>query len=158
MPIYWAAGLTLKGNGHMNACESKDQRRSVTAGFDGSSEVVGAPGDIWSLRLYVAGQSPKSVRACANLMTLSDQQLAEHCEIEIIDLIQHPSLARRDDIVAVPTLVVDVHARENVGPGGSVVKSRRLTTRKLVGDWSRRYDVLAALVLPGPTNATRTFS
>jgi hypothetical protein len=116
------------------------------AGFDGSSEVVGAAGDIWSLRLYVAGQSPNSVRACANLMTLSNQHLAEQCEIEIIDLIQHPSLAQRDDIVAVPTLVVDVHAGDTVDPGGSMVKSHRPTTRKLVGDWSRMYDVLAGLV------------
>jgi hypothetical protein len=147
MPIYWAAGLTLKGNGHMNVCESKDQRRSATAGFGGSSEFVGAPGDIWSLRLYVAGQSANSVRACADVMTLSDQHLAEQCEIEIIDLIQHPSLARRDDIVAVPTLVVDVHAHYTVHPGGSVLKRRRMATRKLVG--SRIYDALAALVLQG---------
>jgi hypothetical protein len=87
-------------------------------------------------------------------MTLSDQHLAKKCEIEIIDLIQDPSLARRDDIVAVPTLVVDVHARYTVHPGGSVVKMRRMTTRKLVG--SRMYDALAALVLSGPTNATGT--
>jgi hypothetical protein len=144
----------LKGDDQMNVCESQDQRRSVTNGFGGSSDVVAAPGDIRSLRLYVAGQSPKSLRACADLMTLREQHLADQFEIEIIDLTQHPSLAQRDNIVAVPTLVVDVRAGDAAVLSGSVavsprlVNSRQLPTRRVVGELSQTDDVLAALGLP----------
>jgi circadian clock protein KaiB len=67
-----------------------------------------APGDdadFWHLRLYVAGQSPKSLRAFANLRALCEAHLAGRYEIEIVDLVEQPSLARTDDILAVPTLV-----------------------------------------------------
>lgn len=59
----------------------------------------------WELRLYVAGQSPKSVAAIANLRRLCEEYLAGRHTIEIVDLIQHPHLARGDQIVAIPTLV-----------------------------------------------------
>jgi circadian clock protein KaiB len=58
------------------------------------------------LRLYVAGQSPKSLHAFANLRKLCDEHLAGHYEIEVIDLAEHPSLAQADDILAIPTLVL----------------------------------------------------
>jgi circadian clock protein KaiB len=64
-----------------------------------------APGEVWALRLYIAGQSPKSLRAFANLRTLCEEHLAGQYEIEIVDLVENPSLARSDDIVAIPTLV-----------------------------------------------------
>lgn len=57
------------------------------------------------LRLYVAGQSPKSLRAIANLTTFCKEHVAGRFEVEVIDLIVNPSLARGDDIVAIPTLV-----------------------------------------------------
>ena len=63
------------------------------------------PEETWRLRLYVAGQSPKSLRAFANLTTLCEEHLAGRYEIEIIDLVEHPELARSDDILAIPTLV-----------------------------------------------------
>jgi circadian clock protein KaiB len=66
---------------------------------------VPAGGELWRLRLYVAGQSPKSLRAFANLKTLCEEHLPGRYEIEIIDLIEQPALARSDDIVAIPTLV-----------------------------------------------------
>lgn len=59
----------------------------------------------WELRLYVAGQSPKSVTALANLRRLCEEHLPGRYTIEIVDLIQHPHLARADQIVAIPTLV-----------------------------------------------------
>ena len=61
--------------------------------------------EVWYLRLYVAGQSPKSLRAFANLKKLCEEHLAGRYEIEVIDLVEHPSLARGDDILAIPTLV-----------------------------------------------------
>ncbi|MCC5948164.1 MAG: circadian clock KaiB family protein [Nitriliruptoraceae bacterium] len=61
--------------------------------------------DFWHLRLYVAGQSPRSLSAYSNLSALCEQHLAGRYAIEVIDLEQQPSLARTDDILAVPTLV-----------------------------------------------------
>jgi circadian clock protein KaiB len=61
--------------------------------------------DRWTLRLYVAGQSPKSLHAVANLKKLCDEHLAGRFDIEIVDLVQHPELARGDDILAIPTLI-----------------------------------------------------
>jgi circadian clock protein KaiB len=83
----------------------------------------------WYLRLYVAGQSSMSLRAFANLKDLCDEHLAGRYEIEIIDLVEDPSLASGDDIVAVPTLV------------------RRLPPplRKLIGDLSDPERVLVGL-------------
>ena len=60
---------------------------------------------VWELRLYVAGQSPKSVAAFTNLKKLCDEHLAGKYKIEVIDLVQQPQLAAGDQIVAIPTLV-----------------------------------------------------
>jgi len=87
--------------------------------------------DMWHLRLYVAGQSPKSLRAFANLKRLCEVHLAGHYEIEIVDLIENPSQARDDDILAIPTLV------------------RRLPAplRKVIGDLSDTENALIGLRL-----------
>jgi len=59
----------------------------------------------YSLRLYVAGETPKSVLAFENLRRICDEYLAGRYAIEIIDLLENPQLARGDQILAVPTLV-----------------------------------------------------
>ena len=59
----------------------------------------------WELRLYIAGQTPKSVAAFANLKRLCEEHLPGRYKIEVIDLMQHPQLAAGDQIVAIPTLV-----------------------------------------------------
>ena len=59
----------------------------------------------WNLRLYVAGQSPKSLRAFANLKKICEEHLAGKYTIEIIDLLKNPQLAAGHQIVAIPTLV-----------------------------------------------------
>lgn len=64
-----------------------------------------APEEVWDLRLYVAGQSSKSVAAAANLRRICEEHLAGRYRIEIVDLIKEPHLARGDQILAVPTLV-----------------------------------------------------
>jgi circadian clock protein KaiB len=61
--------------------------------------------EFWQMRLYVAGQSPKSIRALANLTRMCETHLFGRYQIEVIDLMQDPTLAKSDDIVAVPTLV-----------------------------------------------------
>jgi len=61
--------------------------------------------DEWILRLYVAGQTPKSLAAFANLKRICEEHLAGRYRIEVIDLSQTPHLAQHDQIVALPTLV-----------------------------------------------------
>jgi len=84
--------------------------------------------ETWELRLYVAGQSPKSITAFANLKRICDEHLAGRYRIEIIDLLQHPQLAAGDQIVAIPTLV-----RKLPEPLRRIVGDLSNTERALVG-------------------------
>jgi circadian clock protein KaiB len=59
----------------------------------------------WELRLYVAGQTPKSLAAFANLKRICEAHLRGKYRIEVIDLLAHPEMARADQIVALPTLI-----------------------------------------------------
>ncbi|MEO8689674.1 MAG: circadian clock KaiB family protein [Solirubrobacteraceae bacterium] len=90
---------------------------------------VAEPSEVWYLRLYVAGQSPKSLRAFVNLKALCEAHLAGRYEIEVIDLVEHPALARADDILAIPTLVRHLPA----------------PLRKIIGDLSNTERVLVGL-------------
>lgn len=60
---------------------------------------------VWELRLYVAGQTPKSIAAFSNLKRICEEHLTGRYHIEIINLIENPKLARDHQIVAIPTLV-----------------------------------------------------
>ena len=60
---------------------------------------------VWNLRLYVAGQTPKSIRAFANLKATCEEHLTGRYQIDVIDLRKNPELARRDQIIAIPALV-----------------------------------------------------
>ena len=82
----------------------------------------------WRLRLYVAGQSPKSVEAFRNLERLCEAHLASRYEIEVIDLLEHPRLARGDEIIAIPTLV-----RKLPSPMRKIIGDLSDTDRVLVG-------------------------
>jgi circadian clock protein KaiB len=59
----------------------------------------------WNLRLYVAGQTPKSLKAFSNLKSICEEYLAGKYSIEVIDLLKNPQLAKEDQIIAIPTLV-----------------------------------------------------
>ena len=85
----------------------------------------------WELRLYVAGQTPKSLTAFANLKKICDEHLAGEYHIEVIDLLKDPQLASGDQILAIPTLV------------------RKLPQpiRKIIGDLSNTERVLVGLNL-----------
>jgi circadian clock protein KaiB len=61
--------------------------------------------DGYNLRLYVAGQTPRSVAAIANLKKICEQHLPGRYEIEVVDLMKDPALAQRHQIVAIPTLI-----------------------------------------------------
>lgn len=82
--------------------------------------------DHWNLRLYVAGQTPKSIAAIANLRRFCEEHLAGRYTIEVVDLLENPKLARTHDIVAIPTLVRNLPA----------------PMRKIIGDLSNREKVL----------------
>ena len=82
----------------------------------------------WNLRLYVAGQSPKSVRAFANLKKLCEEHLQGKYTIEIIDLLKNPHLAAGDQIIAIPTLV-----RQLPVPIKAIIGDLSDTERTLVG-------------------------
>jgi circadian clock protein KaiB len=62
-------------------------------------------GHEWQLRLYVAGQSPRSVSALSNLKKMCEEHLAGKYSIEVVDLLKNPQLAKGDQIFAIPTLV-----------------------------------------------------
>ncbi len=85
--------------------------------------------DYWELRLYVAGQTDKSIRAVNNLTRICKEHLEGRYSIEVIDLLQRPQLAAGDQILAVPTLV------------------RRLPEpiKKIIGDLSSEERVLVGL-------------
>jgi circadian clock protein KaiB len=83
------------------------------------------------LKLYVAGQTPKSVAALSSLKALCDEHLDGKYKLEVIDLLKNPELARGDQILAIPTLV----------------RSLPAPFRKLVGDMSDTERVLVGLDL-----------
>ena len=82
----------------------------------------------WELRLYVAGQTPKSMTAFANLKKVCEQYLAGRYRIEVVDLMENPRLAREDQIVAIPTLV-----RKLPEPIRKIIGDLSDTERTLVG-------------------------
>ena len=86
------------------------------------------PDEVVELQIYVAGQTPKSVTALANLRRVCEEQLPGRHTIEVIDLLQHPARARADQIVAIPTLV-----RRLPEPVRKVIGTLADTERVLVG-------------------------
>ena len=87
-----------------------------------------ASADKWNLRLYTAGQSPKSLAALDNLKRVCEQHLAGRYSIEVVDLLKNPRLAKDDQIVAIPTLV-----RKLPEPLRRIVGDLSDTERTLVG-------------------------
>jgi len=85
-------------------------------------------GEKWNLKLYTAGQSPKSLAALDNLKRVCEQHLAGRYSIEVIDLLKNPRLAKDDQIVAIPTLV-----RKLPEPLRRIVGDLSDTERALVG-------------------------
>jgi circadian clock protein KaiB len=71
-------------------------------------DAAAPPKKHWSLRLYVAGDSPRSRSALANLQKLCETRLKDNYDIEVIDLMKRPDLAKADQILAVPTLIRSV--------------------------------------------------
>ena len=98
----------------------------------------GRPAKVWQLRLYVAGQTPKSLAAFSNLKRICENHLRGRYRIEVIDLVEQPHLSKGDQILAIPTLV------------------RKLPQpmRKIIGDLSDTERVLVGLDLTPAFNPT----
>ena len=114
----------------MKACSDPKKRKAAQPSSD-----------TWTLRLYVAGHTTKSVTAFENLKKICEEHLEGKYHIEVIDLLKNPQLARGDQIVAVPTLV------------------RKLPQpiKKIIGDLSNTLRVLVGLDLrPMTKNGART--
>ena len=102
----------------MNAVSPKKGKRAKTGSTD----------EIWNLRLYVAGQTQKSITAFANLKKICEEHLAGEYSIEVIDLLENPQLAKGDQIIALPTLV-----RKLPEPIKKIIGDLANTERVMVG-------------------------
>ncbi len=96
--------------------------------------------EIWELRLYVAGQTPRAITAFSNLRRICEEHLKGKYRIEVIDLLVNPQLARGDQILAVPTLV----------------RKLPVPVRKIIGDLSNAERVLVGLDLRPRTGIAMT--
>lgn len=109
----------------MKSTPTKKQRQKST---NGRPQDVSAESNRWNLRLYVAGQTPRSVTAFRNLKDICEEYLKGQYHIEVIDLMENPTLARGDQILAVPTLV-----RKLPQPIRKIIGDLSNTERVLVG-------------------------
>ncbi len=91
----------------------------------------------WRLRLYVAGNTPNSIAAFANLKEICEKHLGGRYQIEVVDLLENPTLAKGDQIVAIPTLV----------------RKLPYPVKKIIGDLSNRERVLVGLDLKPAASA-----
>jgi circadian clock protein KaiB len=98
------------------------------------SSLNDSPSEFWELRLYVAGQTPRSLTAFANLQQICEGHLKGRYRIQVIDLVEKPQLSKGDQILAIPTLV-----RKLPEP-----------VRKIIGDLSDTERVLVGLDLRRP--------
>lgn len=94
--------------------------------------------DRWKLRLYVAGQTPRSLTALVNLRQLCEAHLPGRHEIEVIDLMTKPELGQKDQIIALPTLVRKLPA----------------PVKRLIGDLSNTERVLVGMELLPPRSSS----
>jgi circadian clock protein KaiB len=103
--------------------------KNTTAAFEPASAKPGRPR--YELRLYVAGMTPRSARAVANIKEICEEHLKGRYTLKVIDLYQQPKLAEGHQIVAVPTLI----------------KKLPVPLRRIIGDLSDRERVLIGLDL-----------
>ncbi len=109
----------------------RTRRKTANAVAPRQRPATGQGAAEWELRLYIAGETPKAVAAFANLQRICEEHLRGRYQIEVIDLMRNPTLARGDQILAVPTLV------------------RKLPTpvKKIIGDLANERRVLVGLDL-----------
>jgi circadian clock protein KaiB len=104
-----------------------------------SLPLTAPPEKKWMLRLYVAGQTLKSIVARANLHRICEQYMPDKYHIDVIDLLENPGLAKGDQIIAIPTLV----------------RERPVPVRKIIGDLSNTERVLVGLDIHAPDDTVK---
>ena len=112
---------------------------NVTGSADTSKEQAASnsrANPCWELRLYIAGQTPKSLAALANLQRICNERLPGKHQLQIIDLLERPAMASLEQIVAIPTLL----------------RSRPLPRKKIAGDLSNTKEVLLSLEIPSQSD------
>jgi circadian clock protein KaiB len=119
--------MKRKAAGKLNAGDGKKASGSETE----SKSFKNGEAALVELRLYVAGQTPKSLAALSNLKKICNEHLAGRYKLHVIDLVKTPQLARGDQILAIPTLV----------------KNLPVPIRKIIGDLSDLERVLVGLDL-----------
>jgi circadian clock protein KaiB len=105
------------------------------AGSDFEARLRARRGEKYVLRLYIAGTTPRSTRAVANIREICEHNLCGRYDLEVIDIYQNPSLAKGEQIVAAPTLV----------------KKLPLPLRRFIGDLSDTERVLVGMDLASST-------
>lgn len=90
--------------------------------------------DLWELRIYIAGQSPQSLAALSNLRRICERHLGTRYRLEVIDVLNNPQRAWKDQIVALPT----------------TLRTQPLPRKKIAGDLTNDEEVLLGLELPAP--------
>lgn len=108
---------------------TKKRSQTVMEALDAAS--LDAKDQRYTLRLYVAGLTPRSQEAIRNITAICDEHLAGRCDLEVIDLYQHPVLAKGEQIIAAPTLI----------------KQLPLPLRKIIGNMADKEKVLVGLDL-----------
>jgi len=103
-------------------------RKKAVSGAEAGDGAVSPNLNRWNLRLYVAGQTPRSLTALANLKRFCEEYLANRYSLEVIDLLENPQLARGDQILAIPTLV-----RQLPSPIRKIIGDLSNTERVIVG-------------------------
>ena len=106
----------------------KTPKKGTRRVSNGASPQADTDGNNWNLRLYVAGQTPRSLTAFKNLKEICEEYLKGKYHIEVIDLMENPTLARGDQILAIPTLV-----RKLPQPIRKIIGDLSNTERVLVG-------------------------
>ena len=119
----------MMNNGHKNKSngnKTKDKKKSLSHDKEHDEDK-----QKYALRLYVTGQTPRSLRSVENLRNLCEKHLKGRYDLEVVDIYQQPSLAKEMQILAAPTLV----------------KALPLPLRRLVGDFSDQNRVVIGLDL-----------
>lgn len=119
--------MSSKTSAKRSASATKDAATKKGGGT--ARRVASRSPDVIELRLYVAGQTVKSLKAISNLRIICEEHLKGRYTIEVVDLLQHPQLARGDQILAIPTLV----------------RKLPVPIKKIIGDLSNTEKVLVGL-------------
>ena len=125
------SSMTSRKKNAPRSSASRSRPHATRAATDKKKTDKQTDGEIWNLRLYVAGQTPRSIAAFGNLKRICDQYLKGRYTLEVIDLIKNPQLAQGDQILAIPTLVRKIPA----------------PIKKIIGDLSNTERVLLAIEL-----------